>query len=262
MENKLTTVELTKKNRIATVTLNRPKVKNAFNETLISELLSVLIDLKTDKEIRVIVIQGKGDTFCSGADLNWMKGIINYSYQENLSESLKLAELLREIYIHPKPVIAKVIGPAVAGGTGLVASCDFVVASKSSWFRFSEVKIGLVPACIAPYLYKRMGERNIRRLFITGEKFDVDTAHSYGLVDYVEETKTLDSKIENLIKQILSSSPAAITKCKLLNAKVSEMEYSEYKHFTAELIANLRISDEGQDGMNAFFNKTKPSWIK
>jgi methylglutaconyl-CoA hydratase len=189
-----------------------------------------------------------------------MKRVINYSYEENLKESLDLAELFYLMYTLPQPTIARVNGAAIGGGAGLVAVCDIVIASEKAKFSLSEVKLGLVPACISPYVIKRVGERVARELFLTGERIDAQKAFQLGMANQVAAEDKLDETVDERIKLLLSSGPKAISMCKELLQKVPGMEVEEFKRYTAEVIAKMRISDEGQEGMNAFLEKRKPKW--
>ncbi len=253
-------ISIEKKNKIIKIILNRPEIHNAFNDLMIDELSHAINVIKDDHEIRVVIITGAGKSFCAGADLNWMKKIINYSYEDNLKESLKLAELFDSIYNLPKPTIAKVNGAAIGGGTGLVAVCDIVIALENALFSLSEVKLGLVPACISPYVLKKIGEGGCRELFLTGKRISAYEAKEYGLVNLVTKEEELDKTIEEYQNLLLSSGPNAISICKQLLQKVSNMTPEQYKKYTAEVIASLRISEEGQEGMNAFLEKRKPKW--
>jgi methylglutaconyl-CoA hydratase len=245
---------------IARVTLNRPDVHNAFNDAMIRELMEVFDDIRSKSAIRVVVLTGKGKSFCAGADLNWMRKVKEYSYDDNLRESLELSEMLYKIYSSPKPTIARVNGAAIGGGTGLVAVCDIAVAADSAKFSFSEVKIGLIPACISPYVVKKCGEGRCREFFLTGERLTAERARSAGLVNRSVPQEELDDTVNKYVSQLLSSGPEAITQCKELLRKVSLMSYDEVKKYTAEVIAQIRISDEGQEGMLAFLEKRKPKW--
>ncbi len=249
-------------NLIARVNLNRPEIHNAFNEVMISELTQVFKEIKDDKEIRVIVLTGNGKSFCAGADLNWMKKIIDFSYEENIKESLALAELFYIMYTLPKPVIAKVNGAAIGGGAGLVSVCDLVIASEKAKFSLSEVKLGLVPACISPYVLRRVGERVCRELFLTGQRIDAKKGFELGLVNQVVPHDKLDQVTDDLVKKLTSSGPNALAMCKDLLSKVPQMSFDQAKKYTAEVIAKLRVSEEGQEGMSAFFEKRKPKWVK
>jgi len=256
----LKTVEYTVHNAIARVTLNRPEVHNAFNDVMIKELNVVFDDIEKNQDIRVVVLTGKGKSFCAGADLNWMKRVKDYSYDDNLKGSLKLADMFYKIYTSPKPTIAQVNGTAIGGGTGLVAVCDIAIAADRAKFSFSEVKLGLIPACISPYVMKKCGEGKCREFFLTGERLTAERAHAAGLVNMVAPLDELDNVVDELVKRLLSSGPEAITKCKELLSNVAEMSLEEAKKYTAEVIAKMRISNEGQEGMAAFLEKRKPKW--
>jgi len=248
------------RNSVAHVTFNRPEVHNSFNDIMIRELISVVDQIEQSSDVRVVVVTGKGKSFCAGADLNWMRKVKDYSYQDNLRESLELSEMLYKIYASAKPTIAKVNGAAIGGGTGLVAVCDIAVASSSAKFSFSEVKIGLIPACISPYVLKKCGEGRCREFFLTGERMTAERALDAGLVNKVVEGEDLDIAVDELIAQLVSSGPEAISRCKELLRVVPKMSYDEVKKYTAEVIARIRISEEGQEGMNAFLEKRRPKW--
>lgn len=258
--NLYNSILIEKENKVTKVILNRPDVHNAFNDVMINELLEVFNSIKKDTKTRVIVITGSGKSFCAGADLSWMKKIVNYSYEENLKESLELAELFYTINSSAQPTIARVNGAVIAGGTGLISVCDIVIAVETAKFSLSEVKLGLVPACISPYVLKRIGEKACRELFLTGERIDAYKAKEYGLVNYVVKEADLDKEVNEFVNLLLSSGPNAIAICKELIQKIPSMNPNEYKKYTAEIIAKLRISDEGQEGMNAFLEKRKPKW--
>lgn len=263
VENKkCQTIVYSFKDSIGDITLNRPEIHNAFNEVMISELTQVFKKIKEDKEIRVVVLTGNGKSFCAGADLNWMKKIIDFSYEENIKESLALAELFYIMYTLPKPTIAKVNGAAIGGGAGLVSVCDLVIASEKAKFSLSEVKLGLVPACISPYVLRRVGERVCRELFLTGQRIDAKKGFELGLVNQVVPHDKLDEATDDLVKKLTSSGPNALAMCKDLLSKVPLMSFDQAKKYTAEVIAKLRVSEEGQEGMNAFFEKRKPKWVK
>ncbi len=256
------TLTYERKDRIGSITFSRPEVHNAFNSRMIEELYELFERIKRDKGLRVVVLTGEGKSFCAGADLNWMKAVKNYGYEKNFSESLQLAEVLNLIYTCPKPVIGRVNGAAIGGGTGFVAVCDIAIASSSAVFSFSEVKIGIVPACISPYVVRRVGEGPTREFFLTGERLTAERAFQAGLVNRVVEPEQLDDAVDEMIRQILSSGPAALTCCKDLLATIAEQNLQEAKVHTAKVIANLRKSEEGQEGMDAFLNKRKPNWVK
>ena len=257
-----TTIKYEKKNQVGYATFSRPEIHNAFNSTLIREMLHLFSEIEKDADLRLVVLTGEGKSFCAGADLNWMRSVINQTFEENLAESHELAELLHKVYSCKKPVIGRINGAAIGGGTGFVAVCDIAIASKLAKFSFSEVKIGIVPACIGPYVVKKMGEGKARELFITGERMNADRAFEVGLVNKVVEHDQLDAEVEKLISLVLSSGPEAVGVAKKLVSEVPGMPPDEYKPYTAEMIARLRLSDEGQEGMDAFLNKRPPKWVK
>lgn len=254
------TIKVEQSMSIATVAFNRPEIHNAFNATVITELTHAFTEIGRSP-VRVVVLTGEGKSFCSGADLNWMRSVINQSFEENLSEATALAELFYLIYSLRQPVIARVNGAAIGGGTGFVSVCDMAIAARSAKFSFSEVKIGVVPACIGPYVVKKLGEGRARELFITGERMDAVRAHEVGLVNRVVDDDKLDSSIEEVVQAILTSGPEAVAMAKQLIGNVPAMTPDRFKPYTAEMIAKLRISDEGQEGMDAFLTKRAPSWV-
>ncbi len=254
------TIELERDGRVGRIWLNRPDVRNAFNAVMIGELREALRSLAGDDAVRVIVLSGKGTAFCAGADLAWMREIVRFSYAQNLQESLDLAECLHDLYAVPKPTVARVNGPAIGGGTGFVSACDIALASTEARFGLSEVKIGVVPAVISPYVVRRIGESRTRQYFLTGERFDARRALEIGLVNFVVEPGELDRGLEELVSSLLSSGPEALAKAKDLLSRVPGMGFDEAKRFTAEMIAELRVSAEAQEGMAAFLEKRKPKW--
>lgn len=249
-------------NKVAKVTFNRPDVHNAFNDIMIKELSEVFDCIAENNDVRVVIVTGKGKSFCAGADLNWMRRVKDYSYEDNLKGSLELADMFYKIYASPKPTIAQVNGVAIGGGTGFVAVCDIAIAADQAKFSFSEVKLGLIPACISPYVMKKCGEGKCREFFLTGERLIAERAHAAGLINMVVPLDELDDVVGELVKRLVSSGPEAITKCKELLRNVAQMSFDEAREYTAEVIARLRISDEGQEGMAAFFDKRKPKWNK
>jgi methylglutaconyl-CoA hydratase len=245
---------------VGRVWLNRPEVRNAFNAVMIGELRDALRALADDEAVRVIVISGRGTSFCAGADLAWMRDIVHFSKEQNMRESLDLAECLYDVYAVRKPTIARVNGPAIGGGTGFVCACDIAVASTEARFGLSEVKIGVVPAAISPYVLRRIGESRARQYFLTGERFDALRARDIGLVNLAVAPAELDRKVEELVSSLLSSGPEALAKAKELLTRVPGMGFAEAKRYTAEMIAGLRTSAEAQEGMAAFLGKRKPKW--
>lgn len=247
---------------VATVTLNRPEVRNAFNETVIAELTHVFQTLGQNPEVRVIVLAANGPAFCAGADLNWMKKMSTYSEEENLVDAQKLSEMMYQIYGCPKPVIARVQGDCYAGGMGLVAVCDISVAVGQAQFCLSEVKLGLTPATISPYVIKAMGANAARRYFITAERFSAQEAHRIGFVHEVVNAEKLDETIAQLVKTIVNNSPNAVTEAKWLVDEITNAEIDEEMlSYTAERIAEIRTSPEGREGVASFLEKRKPGWV-
>ena len=261
-EKHFDTISYSIEDKIAKVLLNRPEVHNAFNDVMIRELLGVFHEISQSDDIRIAILTGKGESFCAGADLNWMKRMINFSYEQNLEDSLKLAELFYLMYSLPKPIIAAVNGAAIGGGTGLVAVCDIAIAAENAKFSLSEVKLGLVPACISPYVIRKVGEGRCREFFLTGERVTAQRALELGLVNQVVPLTELDMAVNEKVKQLLSSGPKAIAMCKELLKNVPGMSFDKAMTYTAEMIASMRIGDEGQEGMNAFLEKRKPKWTQ
>ncbi len=257
-----TTIQISHDDSVGWITFNRPDIHNAFNSTVISELSAAFTDMEKDPTVRVVVLTGAGKSFCAGADLNWMRGVISQSFDENLAESNALADLFWQIYSFKRPVIGRINGAAIGGGTGFVAVCDIAIAADSAVFSFSEVKIGVVPACIGPYVVKKMGEGKARELFITGERMNAKRALEVGLVNKVVGDDLLDAEVNSLIDSLLSSGPEAVAMAKRLVSGVADMIPEQFRPWTAEMIAKLRVSPEGQEGMDAFLNKRKPSWVK
>jgi len=256
------TVALTIEDKIARVALNRPEIHNAFNEVMIAELLEVFQKLKDDEKLRVVILTGEGKSFCAGADIHWMKKMKNYTYEENVEDALALANLMYEMFSFPKPLVGRINGAAIGGGTGLVSVCDIVVAAEDAKFSFSEVKIGLVPACISPYILNRVGFTKANMLFLTGERFDAHRALNVGLVDEVVPLSILDSRVDKLAEQLISSGPQALATAKKLLRDIPHMAMEEKRRHSAEVLAKLRISDEGQEGLAAFLEKRKPNWAE
>jgi methylglutaconyl-CoA hydratase len=250
-----------KKDGVASVTLNRPEVRNAFDDALIKRLHETFLSLGKDQSVRAVVLAGNGPAFCAGADLNWMKRMASYGYDENLRDAQALAEMLAALDRMPKPTIARVHGPAFAGGTGLVAACDIAVGAPEAKFCFSEAKLGLSPATIGPHVLRAIGERNARRYFLTAEVFDASEAHRIGLLSAVVPSQELDSFVEELLKHLLAGGPEALRKIKDLVRAVSARPVDDaLVAETARRIAEIRVSAEGKDGIASFLEKRKPSW--
>ena len=257
---KYETIEIQKENNVATIFLNRPDVHNAMNEKLMKELTTCFHELGKDDSIRTIILTGKGRSFCAGADLNWMKSMAKYSKEENINDSRLLLNLYESIYNCPKPVIGRVNGHAFGGGIGLFAVCDIIIAVPDCKFAFSEVKLGIIPAVISTYIVRKIGLSNMRRLFLTGERFNSEYAKEIGLIDYVIPSEELDEKIKNYIDLLQTSGPIALAEVKKLIDSCENLDREKYKEHTVEKISELRISEEGQEGINAFLEKRKSKW--
>ncbi len=243
------------------VTLDRSDIRNAFNDEMLEDLLEVFQGIRTDSETRVVIVTGEGKTFCAGADLHWMRKVVGSSYAENYEDSLRLAQMLHEIYTCPKPVIGRINGAAIGGGTGIVAVCDIAISSEDALFAFSETKLGLSPATISPYLLRKMGERNLREYFLTGERFSARKGVELGLLNEAVTPDALDSAVQAKVESILTGGPAALAASKELLREIGHRSIDENGPYTAEVIAKLRTSSEGQEGMNAFLEKRKPRWV-
>jgi len=250
-----------KKGHVARIFFNRPDVHNAFNSSLIREVNDAVGRAAQDEGVRVVVISGVGKSFSAGADLNWMRETIHFSFEQNLQESLEIAEVMHKIYTLPKPTIARVNGAAIGGGNGFLSACDIVVASEDAKFGLSEVKLGLVPAAISPYVILRIGEGRAREYFLTGERISAQRAYEIGLANRVVPADKLDEAVDAIVSALLSSGPRALASCKELIRSASRMTFEEAKAYTARMIANLRVSQEGQEGMAAFLEKRKPNWL-
>ena len=256
------TIKAERDGPVLRVALARPEVRNAFNEVLIEEMNALLRDVAGEGAARVLVLTGQGTAFCAGADLHWMGRMRGFSYEENLADALPLAELMRRLHDLPIPTIAAVNGAAIGGGNGLVAACDIAIASHRAEFSLSEVKIGLVPACIGPYVIRRVGEAHARELFLTGRRISADRAVEVGLVNEAVSHHLLGRRVEEYVDDLLSSGPEALKTAKELIDRVPSMDLDEAGPYTAEMIARLRVADEAQEGMTAFFEKRKPSWAE
>ncbi len=261
MSTSFQTIEVTSENKVARIALNRPDVRNAFNEVMIEELIRALDAIEKDEAVRVVVLTGRGKAFCAGADLNWMKKMKDFTFDENMTDALELAELMFKLYNLPKPTIARVNGASIGGSNGLVAACDIAIASHRAEFSMSEVKIGLVPACIGPYVLKKVGENACRELFLTGERISADQAKTVGLVNDVVTHSNLSKRVEEKVSNLVTSGPHALAVSKDLLNKISFMSLAEAKEYTARVIAELRSGDEAQEGMAAFLEKRKPRWV-
>jgi methylglutaconyl-CoA hydratase len=256
------TLELQHSERVATVWLKRPDMRNAFNETMIAELSAAFHALGADDNVRAIVLAARGPAFCAGADLNWMKKMAGYTREENRADAGQLAAMLLDIYSCPKPVVAKVQGDCYAGGMGLVAACDIAIASELANFCLSEVKLGLIPATISPYVIRAMGQSAARRYFVTAERFPAREAHRIGFVHEAVQAEALDATVDEIVKALVANSPNAVMEAKRLVHDVGGMPLTQALIAdTAERIADIRASDEGREGVRSFLEKRKPGWV-
>ncbi len=247
---------------VATITLDRPEVRNAFNDELIARLTLAFHELGTRDDVRCIVLAGNGPAFCAGADLNWMKRMATFTRDENIEDASKLARMLELIYHCPKPTVARVHGDTYAGGTGLVAACDMAVAVDTAQFCLSEVRLGLIPATISPYVIRAMGARAAHRWFLTAERFDATEAHRIGFVHEVVKADELDARLVQIVQAIVNAGPEAVKACKKLLHAVAGREISAgLVRRTVEGIADIRASDEGREGVQSFLGKRKPNWL-
>lgn len=260
------TLELSKHpkfSNVLKVTLNRPEVRNAFNEVLISELSQVFKKECSSSEVRAVVLGGEGKLFCAGGDLNWMKKAVDFSLDENLKDTLTLAKMFHQLNTFSKPIFGAIHGAAIGGGVGLVSICDFAVASQSTVFSLSEVRLGLVPACIGPFVIPKIGPSHARRYFTSGERFGADRAYEIGLVhEVVGDDAEIHTKIDSVLEHLMSCGPQAVSVAKRLVSDLSTDENSVSKtlEHVARILSELRVSKEGQEGVRAFLEKRKPSW--
>lgn len=246
---------------VVTLTLNKPEIRNAFDPDLMYAIRAAFERLTTDDDVRAVVLTGAGKAFSAGADLNWMSSMKDHSYDENVEDSRQLDALFREINGFPVPVIARVNGAALGGAMGLIACADIAVASRDAVFGFSETKLGIAPAVISTYVQPKIGTTNARRYFLTGERFDADRAFHIGLIHEVCDAEDLDATTERVLGEVLSAGPRAARAMKVLIRQVdtAATEQAAAEH-TVELISRLRVSDEGQEGMQAFFDRRPPAW--
>ncbi len=243
------------------IVLSRPQKHNAFDEVTIREITEAFSRSAAKEKIRVILLEAEGKNFCAGADLEWMRRAKDFTHEENYQDALRLAEMIMTVFAVPKPVVCCVHGGVFGGGIGIVAACDVVIASDDATFQLSEVKVGIAPATISPVLLRKMGESVCRRIMLTGERFSAAEAKEFGLVHRVVPKEKLHIEADNIIGALLENSPKALASCKELMMNVSSMSIAGAKEYTADMIARLRLSEEGQEGLSAFLQKRKPSWV-
>lgn len=247
---------------VITVNINRPEIHNAFNEEVIASLTQLFLDIGNDDRIRLVVLTGMGKSFCAGADLNWMKSMVNYSEEKNFEDSCKLAKMFRTINECTKPVLGKINGHALGGGVGLVAVCDYAITHEKAKFAFSETRLGLIPAVISPFCIAKIGEGSARAWFLSGEQFDAQKALDMNLLHEVSALENFDTRIEELIKSFLLAGPIAAVAAKKLILDVQHLPKEELHEYTCKAIAEKRVSPEGQEGMNSLLRKRKASWMQ
>ena len=246
----------------ATVTLTRAELRNAFNDEVIAELTATFQTLGARADVRAIVLAAEGPAFCAGADLNWMRRMADYSREENLADAGRLAAMLRTLHDCPKPTVARVQGDAYAGGVGLVAACDIAVAVETAGFCLSEVKLGLIPATIGPYVVRAMGVRAAQRYFLTAERFDAAEALRVGLVHEVVPPDALDARVDAIVRSLCSAGPGAVAAAKRLVHELAEAPLDDaLVARTVEAIADIRASAEAREGVQSFLHKRKPQWL-
>ncbi len=257
-----TALEVDVRNAVALITLNRPEVHNAFDQTLIAELTDALLATGTDENVRAVVLLGAGESFCAGADLNWMRRMAGFSTAQNLADARALAAMLSTLNTLEKPTIARVHGAAFGGGVGLVACCDIAVAAHDATFAFSEARLGLIPATISPYVIEAIGARAARRYFLTAERFTAAEAYRLGLLHELVPPQELDARINELLGFLVTAGPHAQTECKALIRAIAHRPISaDVLADTARRIARIRASPEGKEGVSAFLAKRKAAWV-
>ncbi len=245
---------------IAILTMNRPEVHNAFNDQMIEEFLKALKEIRNNISVRLVVLKGEGKSFCAGADLNWMKKMVDYSLEENIQDSLKLAELFQAFGNLDSPIIGLIHGAAMGGGVGLVSICDYALASEEAKFGFTEARLGLAPCVISPYVLRKIGESEARAWFFSGERFSASRAYDMKLVHEVVSSENFELRSKQVIHSFSKAAPKAGVKGKQFLKKLLVTEPKNQKQFTAESIAEFRVSSEAQEGMKALLEKRKPSW--
>jgi len=255
------TLDITRDGVVARVFLNRPDVRNAFNDTVIAELTAAFRELGADPSLRAIVLGGHGKAFCAGGDLNWMRTMADYSWQQNRADAQGLADMLWTLYTCPLPVVGRVHGDCYAGGVGLAAVCDVLVAAVGMHFCLSEAKLGLLPATIGPYVVRALGEQASRRYFVTAERFSAAQAHQMGFAHELATADTIDAKVNAVVQALVANGPAAVKASKKLVQDLAGQALTpELRADTARRIADIRASDEGRAGVQAFLNKRPPPW--
>lgn len=254
-------VECSVEGPLARVRLNRPEVRNAFNAELIAQLTRTFRELDASRSVRAVVLSGNGKSFCAGADIPWMRSSLDLTLAENAADAAAMSDMFRAIDRCSKPVIGLIHGAALGGGSGLAAVCDIVLASSDAIFGFTEVKLGIIPAVISPFVLAKIGASNARALFLTGERFDAKRAQSIGLAHEVVIADTLEVCLERVVNEVLSAGPAAVAAAKALIPRVRAASYDDSRELTAQAIAQIRTTPEGQEGLRAFLERRKAAWV-
>jgi methylglutaconyl-CoA hydratase len=255
-------VRVERRGLAAYVTLNRPEVHNAFNARLIEELQDAFEQVGADDTVRAVVLSGEGPSFSAGADLNWMRSNLDATHDDNVADALRMGELFRTIDTCRHPVIGRIHGAALGGGSGLTAVCDIAIAADGTKFGFTEARLGIAPAVISPFVLCKIGETQARALFLTAERFDATRALAIGLVHRVVPLEELDDAVANTLLSIGQCGPAGVRAAKLMARTVLHLDDEEAREATAATIAGLRVSPEGQEGMRAFLEKRKANWVR
>jgi methylglutaconyl-CoA hydratase len=258
----VSTLDLSRHGAVARVMLNRPEVRNAFNDAMIAELTDAFRTLGADSGLRAIVLGGHGKAFCAGADLAWMRSMADYDWDENRADAQKLADMLWTIYACPLPVVGRIHGDCYAGGVGLAAVCDVLVAADGMHFALTEAKLGLLPATIAPYVIRGIGEQAARRYFVSAERFSAAQAQALGFVHEVVAPDALDAKVDEIVAALVANGPMAVKACKQLVQDLSGRPIDQsLRDDTARRIADIRASAEGKEGVQSFLHKRAPNWL-
>ncbi len=259
-QDSYTKIRISRRGKAVVLSFNRPEVRNAFDIDVLKELRRALGALPDDPAPRALILTGEGTSFCAGADIRWMRESLDLGLEKNFEEARELSGCLYDLYSHPLPVIAAVNGPAMGGGVGFVAACDIAVAVDTAFFAFSEVRVGVIPACISPYVLKRVGETATRELFLTGDRIGAKRALEIGLVNCVVGEEAFWDSVDELVGKMSGGAPGALRASKNLIETVTGSSLEEAMEYTARLIAELRVSPEGQEGLQAFLEKRKPDW--
>ncbi|HTU80795.1 MAG TPA: enoyl-CoA hydratase-related protein [Candidatus Acidoferrales bacterium] len=256
------TIALSVTDGIARVTLCRPDVRNAFNADVVAEIHDVFTRVAAADDVRAVVLAGEGSVFCGGADVNWMRASLDLSFEANAIDAERMSDMFRAIDNCPRPVIGRIHGAALGGGAGLAAVCDVAIAADDAVFGFTEVKLGIIPAVISPFVLGKIGQSHARALFLTGERFGAERAKAIGLVHEVAPAAQLDAAVDRVLRELGSAGPHAVSAAKLLIRRVLDATYPETRQLTSQAIAKQRIGDEGQEGLRAFLERRKASFVR